>query len=110
VLGSQPPDKPARKITLDHALERADVDAAVAGLEPVDGGGPTPPFRQQVAAVLSTTEPSGVIRTGLRAARPVEHRAADGLLQRGDLLAHRSDWVLSEAGRRPGRTCPPRRR
>ena len=83
-----------------HALERAEVDAPVTGLEPVDGGGEARRLRQQVAPVREHHRAEGRDAHPFRPAGPVEDRAADGLLQRGDLLADRRLGV-AEAERRP---------
>ena len=82
-----------------HALERADVDPAIAGLEPLDGIGQRLGLRQQVASLLEDhgAERRDPYRPGT--ARPLEHRASNGPLQGGDLLTDRRLRVAQSRGR-----------
>jgi hypothetical protein len=81
-------ERDQRQDHVGHALEGADVDPAVAGLEPFHGLGRGCSLRQQFASVLEDdgAERCDPYRSG--PTRMVEHRAADGSLQCGDLLAH----------------------
>jgi hypothetical protein len=98
--------KPAHHQRQDHVgdtLEGADVDAAVAGLEPVDCHRHGLGARQQIAAVGQHHGAERGDPHGFRAAGPVEHGTADGLLQSRDLLTHRRLGVPKSRGRPPER-------
>ncbi len=76
-----------RQQHVGHALERADVDPALAGLEPLDGiGGRLSPVEQFAGmGQHELAERRDAHRLG--AAGPIEDGAADRPLQGGDLLA-----------------------
>ncbi len=98
VLVSQP-SYDDRQDHVGHALEGADVDPAVARLEPVDSVAQSFCLRQQIATVLEDhcAQRGDPYRPG--PTRPIEHLAADGSLQRGDLLAHRRLGITEPSGR-----------
>ena len=82
--------QPAHHWRQDHvgcALERADIDPAVASLEPVERSRQRGRLRQQVAPVGQDQSAERGDPHPLRPGRPVEHCPADGLLQCSDLLA-----------------------
>ncbi len=98
-MGVQQPADDDRQDQGGHALEGADVDPAVARLEAVDGVGQRLRSPQQLATVGQDHLAQRRDPDGFRPAGPVEDRAADSLLERRDLLAHRRLGV-AEPGRR----------
>ncbi len=84
--------QPAQQVREDHggdALERADVEAASRGPEPLDAVGQVVGFAEQPATTVEDQLPQRRQPDGTWPAGPIEDRAADGPLQRRDLLAHR---------------------
>ena len=87
-----------------HALERADVDPALAGLEPFDRLGRRLGLLEQFACVgeHQLAERRDAHRLG--AARAIEDGASDRSLEGGDLLAHRRLRVTKPLRRPSERT------
>jgi hypothetical protein len=88
-----------RQHHVGHALERAEVDPAVSGPKSVDRVDQRVRPGQQIAAVFEHDGAERCDPYRLGTAGPVEQRAADGLLQRGDLLAHGRLGVAEPGGR-----------
>jgi hypothetical protein len=100
----QQPAHDRRQDQVGDALEGGDVDPAATRVEPVDGVGQRLCLREQIAPVGQDhlAEGSDPYRPGT--SRPVEDGATDGLLQPGDLLAHRRLGVAEPNRRSPERS------
>ena len=99
----QQPAYDGRQDQVGHALEGADVDPALARPESIDGVGQRLRLRQQIASMGQDHLAKGGDPYRPGTSGPVEDRATEGPLQRGDLLAHRRLGVAE-----PGRRSPER--
>jgi hypothetical protein len=106
---AQQPAHDGRQDHVGRAREGADIDPAVNRPEAIDGVGQRLRLREQIAPVFQDHLAEVSDPYGSRTSGPVEDGAADGLLQRGDLLAHRRLGVAEPTGRPPARTFLPRR-